>query len=128
MKKKIIFVVGSALLLLSACGSAKQIDGGDDNMPSRAEQNIVDIQATNWEFSPSTVTLKKGENSVIRLKGIAGTHGFMVSGLGINAAVSEGETVNVPISTDKAGAYPFRCSIPCGEGHSDMTGVIIIEE
>jgi cytochrome c oxidase subunit 2 len=95
--------------------------------PVMQGQRVVDVTAKNFEFQPNVIHLKKGENVAVRLHSTEGTHGFGSRDLGINVTVSEGQTVLVTIPTDKAGTFSFRCTVPCGPGHMDMTGTIVIE-
>ena len=64
----------------------------------------------------------------IQLVGANGVHGFSIPDLAINQSVAAGQSVNVTLPTTAAGTHSFRCSIPCGAGHKEMTGQIIIEE
>ncbi len=89
---------------------------------------VIPITANNFTFSPAAISVKKGEKITLRLTGKEGNHGFAVADLGINTPVSEGKTVDVDLPTDKAGTFSFRCSVPCGSGHRDMTGTITITE
>jgi heme/copper-type cytochrome/quinol oxidase subunit 2 len=88
----------------------------------------IAVQADNWSFTPSSITATKGEDVTIAVQGVAGIHGFAVPDLGINVTVNPGETVYMKLPTDAAGSYTFRCSIPCGPGHKEMVGTIVIEE
>ena len=92
-----------------------------------ATARIVEVSVDNWAFSPNTITAKQGEKVVVRWKGIAGMHSFASKDLGINVAIDPGETKDVTIPTDKAGTFAFRCAVPCGPGHRDMTGQIVVE-
>ncbi len=85
------------------------------------------MDVSNFQFAPNVVTFKKGENVIIRLTNIAGEHSFQSTALGIDTIVPEGQTVDIPVPTGTAGVYDFRCGIPCGPGHRDMTGQIIIQ-
>jgi heme/copper-type cytochrome/quinol oxidase subunit 2 len=87
---------------------------------------IVEITAADWQFSPNVINVKQGEKLVIHLKSTEGTHSFGSVALGLNVPVSAGETKDIVIPTDKAGTFDFRCMIPCGPGHRDMTGQIIV--
>ncbi len=87
----------------------------------------IRITTDNWNFSPSMITLKKGEKVTVKLVGKAGIHGFAVPELGINQRVEAGKTVEVEILTDRTGTFSFFCSIPCGQGHRDMKGSIVIQ-
>lgn len=88
----------------------------------------VDIVVDNWSFTPSSLPMKKGESVALRLTAVAGTHSFSVPELGINQRVEAGQTVTVTIPTDQVGAFSFRCAIPCGSGHRDMKGMIVIQQ
>lgn len=143
-----------AILLLSACSSATGSVTQDDAMkpnddaaatdeatpPTDADTvdvtvdanaavgtHIVEMTATSWVFTPATVTAKQGETVVIRLTGNEGMHSFMSKDLGINVEINPGETKDITIPTDKAGTFSFRCGVPCGPGHKEMTGTIVIE-
>ena len=93
-----------------------------------SQARVIDITAENWEFSPASIVIKKGEKVALRLTSTQGRHGFEVSDLGINQEIAEGQTATVAFPTDRAGTFAFRCSIPCGEGHKDMVGTIVVQE
>ncbi len=86
----------------------------------------VNMVAENFDFKPNLVQAHKGDKLVIHLTGASGNHGFMIEALGINVAVPEGQTQDIAIPTDQVGTFDFRCSVPCGPGHHDMTGQIVI--
>ena len=89
---------------------------------------IVTVTAEDWSFTPATILVKKGEKIQLSIEGITGAHGYAIPELGINVGVNPGETVLVDLPTDTAGEFAVRCSVPCGSGHRDMTGTIVIEE
>ncbi len=95
--------------------------------PPPSAVRTIDITTTNFAFTPSRITVKKGEKITLRVKGVEGTHGFAVSDLGINVSATAGQTVTVELPTDTAGSFSFFCSIPCGPGHKDMKGTITIQ-
>ena len=88
---------------------------------------VINMKVENWEFAPNVVTMKQGDNVVIRITGGTGEHSFLSQDLGINVRVAPGETKDIVIPTDKAGTFAFRCGVPCGEGHREMKGEIIIQ-
>ncbi len=109
-------------------------DGGDSSVadtgspaPS-AEPRVIEINVKNWQFDPNVITVKKGEKVTLKIAGTEGTHGFAVPGLGINISVAAGQKVSLTLLTDTTGEFEFFCSIPCGPGHPDMRGKIVIEE
>lgn len=97
-------------------------------VPQAAESAVREIvvDVTTWSFTPSTITAKQGESVVLVLHGGEGTHGFAVPELGINVSVAPGETKRIPLPTGSPGTFLLFCSIPCGAGHSDMRGAVVI--
>jgi cytochrome c oxidase subunit II len=87
----------------------------------------IAISASNWQFNPSVVTVKKGEKVQLVVTGIEGAHGFAIPELRINERIESGQTVIIDLPTDTTGTFTFVCSIPCGAGHKEMKGLIVIE-
>lgn len=112
-------------MIVSSEETAVEVKEDDVVMQS---SRVVAVSVDNWNFSPNVITAKKGETVKVRLTGVAGSHGFSVPELGINTTVSAGQTVDVELPTDTAGSFSFRCSVPCGSGHRDMTGTITVSE
>lgn len=105
---------------------------GDAMMPPKGNDasgmRTIHMDVTDWSFTPNAITLKKGESVTLELTGIDGDHGISIPDLGIDKKFDAGETVTVAIPTDKTGTFNFRCNVPCGHGHRDMTGTIVIED
>lgn len=95
---------------------------------SKNSPRVIRVTSELWKFTPNVIRVKKGENVTVSLQGLSGLHGFAVQDLGINVPVAQGKTVDVKLPTNKSGTFGFRCSIPCGQGHADMRGTIVIEE
>lgn len=88
---------------------------------------VIAVTAQSWNFTPNAISVKKGENIVLRVTGKTGVHGLAIPGLGINVPIPLGQTVDVQIPTNNAGTFDFLCSVPCGKGHRDMRGTIVVE-
>ncbi len=95
--------------------------------PSGSETTVVAMTVENFKFSPNVIRVKKGDKLTIRLTDTAGVHGIGIRDLNISVGIAMGETKDIEIPTDTAGTFAFRCNVPCGPGHMDMTGQIIIE-
>lgn len=93
-----------------------------------SDVRVIDMTMTDWAFSQKELRLKKGEQVRVRLTNVKGDHSFTAADLGIDVVVEEGTTKEFVIPTETTGTFGFRCAIPCGPGHRDMTGQIIIEE
>ncbi len=92
-----------------------------------ADVRVVDVEVQNFAFIPNAISLRQGEKVTLKVTSTTGDHSFMAADLGVNVKVSEGQTVYVDIPTEEAGTFSFRCAVPCGSGHMDMTGTIVIE-
>jgi heme/copper-type cytochrome/quinol oxidase subunit 2 len=141
MNKKITLPALMVLALgLGACTPATTVT--PEPMPSSAMEEsssvapaptpapgarTINITVTDFAFTPAMITVKKGEKITLKITGEEGMHGFAIADLGINVSIAPGQTVTVELPTDKAGTFSFRCSIPCGSGHRDMKGTIVVE-
>ncbi|HLD71717.1 MAG TPA: cupredoxin domain-containing protein [Candidatus Peribacteraceae bacterium] len=92
-----------------------------------SQGRTIKMTAELWKFTPNVVRVKQGEKVTLAITSTSGTHGLSVPGLGINATIIQGNSMNVSIPTGKTGVFDFSCSIQCGSGHSDMKGQIIVE-
>jgi len=88
----------------------------------------IHITAKKFEFTPDTITLKKGEPVVFVLSSQDRKHGFNLRGFGIHADVNPGEVARVRFTPNKTGKFTFSCDVFCGEGHEDMTGTVVVTE
>lgn len=128
--KHSLFLSPLLLFALAACSPAASL-----TPPAPAPQEeqavpqgrVIQVTAELWKFTPNVIQAKQGEETVLQITGISGTHGFSVPDLGIAATIIQGQTVSVSLPTDQPGAFDFRCSVPCGIGHQDMKGQIVIE-
>ncbi len=85
------------------------------------------MTAKNWEFSPSTITVKKGDKVKLTIKSVDVDHGFSLPDFGVNVKLEPGKTVTTEFVADKQGTFQYRCSVQCGSGHKEMTGTLIVE-
>lgn len=101
-----------AMLALGACagggqgGTSGSGDAAEDAGPVGAE-----IEATNFAFDPTELTIAQGESVEITNAG-ATLHNFTVDGEGItsgNVPTDQSATANT--STLEAGSYEFYCSL-----------------
>lgn len=113
---------------LAACAPAASPGNVDEPTPASAmSARTITIAANNFAFTPNMITVKKGEKVTLSLVGQSGIHGIGIPELGINQKIDLGQTVSIELPTDAAGSYAFKCNVPCGSGHKEMTGTIVIE-
>lgn len=123
MKKLIIGTMFISLLfVLAACGgdddhtSGSEHTSGDESSAS----NTVELVTTNWEFEKDTYTVPTGEVT-IKLVNEEGYHGITIDGTDV--AINGDGTAT---TTLEPGEYKVVCSVPCGEGHAEMTTQLIV--
>lgn len=117
-----------AALILSAAGAiafsipSRSIEpAGFVRVADAAPQRrVVEIHAKKFEFSPSEITLKKGEPVILRLSSEDRTHGFLVKPLGIDTDIAPGNPTDIAMTPASAGEYTIICDHYCGIGHGNM--------
>lgn len=87
----------------------------------------IEIVAKKWEFTPSTITVNQGDRVKLVIESVDVTHGISIPAFGINENLAPGEITVIDFVADKVGTHSFSCSVFCGSGHGNMTGVIIVE-
>ena len=88
----------------------------------------IQMTAKKYEFSPSTLSVKKGERVRLIITALDKDHGIKIEALGIEQILKKGVPTTVEFAADKAGEFPFQCSKFCGFGHGKMKGKLIVEE
>lgn len=134
MKRRIILGIVS-LLLLAACqpqDPAANVQKVNETAtqganPDSSSIKEFDMVARQWKFEPSTIRVNQNDKVVLKIKNEDVPHGFAISELGINQRLEPGKTTIVKFTASKKGEFSFFCFVPCGEGHGNMKGKLIVE-
>lgn len=94
---------------------------------SKVETKTFDISMSRFAFTPSVLNVSVGDTVVINATAKDTTHGISIPEFKVNLVVPKGTTQTTSFVADKAGTYTFRCSVYCGENHSEMTGTLIVK-
>lgn len=86
----------------------------------------ITINATQFEYSPSTITINQGDVVQIQLVSDDVTHGFYLDSYGVSTAAPPGHPNTVEFVADRVGTFRFRCSHTCGPLHPFMIGQLTI--
>lgn len=132
----------SLILVLAACGGSDEssegtTDSGNDSgetteqstddstsdSDSSEATTTLDVTATDFEFNKGEYTVPSGEEVKVSLTSKEGTHGLKIKDTDVDIQ-GEGEAT---FTIDEPGEYTIRCSVPCGEGHSDMMSTLIVK-
>jgi len=119
--KKRILITGT--LLASAILSGLLIHSRADAVPT---ERVIHITAKKFDFSPDSITLKKGEPVVFEISSADREHGFNLRAFGVRTNVSPGKVSRIRFTPDKTGKFTFSCDVFCGDGHEEMTGTIVV--
>ena len=86
----------------------------------------IDVTARQWEFSPNPIEVNKGDTVRLKIKSLDVTHGFALPTFGVSEQLQPGREVVVEFVADKEGSFSFLCTVPCGQGHSNMRGTLVV--
>jgi cytochrome c oxidase subunit II len=93
-----------------------------------ATPRVLEITAKRFEFSPSQITLKKGETVKLRLVSQDVHHGFFLRPLKLDEEIAPGEATEVTVTPQTAGTFTLICDHFCGENHGNMKMTVIVED
>jgi cytochrome c oxidase subunit II len=119
MKARLMAMI--VLAAVAIAGAFVRSKGADE--PKR-----IEIHATKYSFTPSEITLKKGQPVILVLTSDDVTHGLKVSELNIKVEVKKGHPEEVPITPTQTGHFVGKCAHFCGKGHGSMTLAIDVVE
>jgi len=85
-------------------------NNGNNNTPPTVK--TFNVTAKNFSFSPSQITVNKGDTVKIVLTSQGGTHDWVVDQFNAKTSlVSDGQTATVQFVANKAGTYEYYCSV-----------------
>lgn len=121
-----------AILVLIVNGSLGSLGAlaQDAASNSQAAPNVHEIQVTakKYEFSPNPIRVKKGEPVRLIITATDHDHGIQLDAFHIKQKLKKGVPTTIEFTPDKAGTFPFKCSVFCGLGHGGMKGELVVEE
>lgn len=85
------------------------------------------LTAKRFAFSPSTITVNKGDKVKIIINSLDVNHGFTIAEYDIHETIEPGKQTTVEFTADQVGTFSFYCSTFCGSGHSEMKGSLIVK-
>jgi cytochrome c oxidase subunit 2 len=86
------------------------------------------VTASNWKFTPDTITVEAGKPATLQLTSTAGVHGLQSDDLGIpQTVISPGKNVYVTFTPKTAGTYKIYCSVVCGAGHKTQYLTVVVK-
>ncbi|MHB1131047.1 MAG: 4Fe-4S binding protein [Chloroflexota bacterium] len=82
----------------------------------------VDVEASQFAFSPAVVQVNRGELVTIHLYALDARHGLWLDGYELALAAEPGHSDTLTFRAEREGRFTFRCSVTCGPLHPFMVG------
>jgi cytochrome c oxidase subunit 2 len=119
----------AAMLFAAACALALAAISSTPRQ-ARADVNpkVIEITAKKFQFTPSEITLKKGQPVILRVISIDRVHGFMSKPLKFDTDIAVGKPTDVAVTPDNTGDFTVICDHYCGAGHGNMKMKISVVE
>ena len=95
---------------------------------ARTDGQVIRISASNFEFKPSEIVVKKGVPVTLELTSQDRRHGFKLVQFHLRVDINPGVVGKVRFVPDKVGVFTFVCDIFCGDGHEEMSGTLRVIE
>jgi cytochrome c oxidase subunit II len=124
-KNKIV----STMLFAGACAIALASLAPKTGLVHASDNpKVIQISAKKFEFTPSEITLKKGEPVILRLSSTDRVHGFLSKPLKIDTDIPNDGSKDVAVTPDTAGNFTVICDHYCGTGHGNMKMTVKVVE
>ena len=136
--------IAALTFLASLVFQAVSFGGQDSAATGDASVKTIEISAKKYEFMPSEIHVKVGEQVRLKVHSEDETHGVKLnlypegadkSVIGLkfdhpedNGKVEKGVDQVLEFVAEKPGTYEFKCAKVCGMHHGKMKGELIVEE
>src|ERR1700685_3772609 len=122
-----IYVAALGIALAALTPNATLVRG-QEVASAAVQPQVIEITAKKYEFSPSQVTLKKGQPVILRLTSTDRIHGFMSRALKVDTDITPGKTTDIAITPAADGTFMVICDHYCGTGHGNMKMKVAVVE
>lgn len=95
---------------------------------AQAAVGVIEIHAKRFSFTPSEITIKKGETVKLVLTSDDVTHSLVIPDLHVNAKITKGHSTEVTITPNTTGDFHGKCGHFCGSGHGSMTFMVHVKQ
>ena len=86
----------------------------------------IDVVARKFEFTPAEISVAVGRPVTLILSSLDFTHGFSLPEFELRADCVPGKTIELSFMPNRPGRFGYVCDNFCGEGHDDMSGMLIV--
>ncbi|MBI5732557.1 cupredoxin domain-containing protein [Candidatus Jorgensenbacteria bacterium] len=97
------------------------------NPVSTAKARYFDLKATASGFSPSTITVNKGDTVYIDFSAVDGSYDFDIPYLGAYfSVVKQGSNRRLPFDVSVSGTFTFECRDYCPKGEIIKGSLVVL--
>jgi cytochrome c oxidase subunit 2 len=122
-------IVTNAILIAASAGLIMQQTVAQPTVHEmRNDEQVIRISASNFEFKPSEILVRKGVPVTLELISQDRHHGFKLAEFHLRADIKPGVVEKVRFVPDKVGTFTFICDVFCGDGHEEMSGTLRVIE
>jgi cytochrome c oxidase subunit II len=121
MYAKVVTTLVMAMLVSPAAGGV----GRQGETPS---PQVITMTAKKYEFTPSTITVVRGQAVRIEATAQDKTHGIEIKPFNVKVKLEKGKKTVIEFTPDRVGEFEIKCSEFCGLGHGHMKGKLIVVE
>ena len=115
------------LALVMSVGLAAAIAVAQEATPAAAGPAAIQVTAKKYEFDPAVIKVNQGDHVKLVIRAVDHVHGFKLADFNVNQRLEKGVPTTVEFTADRAGTFPFECSVVCGLGHHKMKGQLVVE-
>lgn len=93
-----------------------------------SQLNFFNLVASKQGFSPSSITVKKGDLAQFRFSAKDGDYDFFVPAIALYYSVKQGETKQILMQLTDAGTFSFECRDFCPDSGKISGQLIVLPE
>lgn len=94
---------------------------------SQGEPRVIEVVARRFAFEPARIEVTEGERIRLVVTSADGVHGVAIKKFRVEKSVPRGGApITIDFVASAAGEFPLLCSEYCGNGHEDMTGMLVV--
>jgi cytochrome c oxidase subunit II len=91
------------------------------------EPRVIEVMARRFTFEPPQIDATVGERLRLVVRSADGVHGVEIKKFKVKKEVPRGgDAVTIDFTASAEGRFPILCSEYCGDGHDDMTGMLVV--
>jgi plastocyanin len=113
-------------LLLAGLAAAGTLLGPPPVVSQKTPHHEFQVTARRYAFDPAVLEVHHGDLVKITVRSADIPHSFVVDAYRIVKRVEAGRDVTFEFLADRAGSFPYYCSLTIDDGCRDMKGRLVV--